>query len=96
MHWWGDMIIPLRNIPKRISILSTQVHMCISINVFNSIVAKDGMVILAIEELPMNDITQLSDIANNTLRTTHKGHIQGLGMFLVVSNPAHNLISIHS
>ena len=28
-----------------------------SINVFNSIAAIDGMVILAIEELPMNDTT---------------------------------------
>jgi hypothetical protein len=66
-----------------------------SINVFNSLKSIEGMVILTIEEVsPTDESSQLTGIAGKSLKTSHKGHIQGLGRFLVVPNAVHNLISI--
>jgi hypothetical protein len=66
-----------------------------SINVFTSLKSIEGMVILAIEELlPTDSSCQLSGIAGKSLKPTHRGHIQGIGMLLVVPNAVHNLISV--
>jgi hypothetical protein len=70
-----------------------------SIHVFNDIKCIEKLILLTIQELH-NDIKnnqiqyELNGISGGPILASHKGYIQGLGEFLIVSEAKHNLISI--
>jgi hypothetical protein len=66
-----------------------------SVHVFKSLSAIEGMILLEIEEIGEHDTTvTLSGISGSVLTASHKGHLRGLGMFLIIPNAAQNLISV--
>ena len=66
-----------------------------SISVFKSYESMEGMILNSVEELAETDESHsLYGIAGKRLRATHKGNIQGLGLFVIVPDATQNLISI--